>query len=199
MHDAHAADAVFLAFIQEGQQGVAGLFHAQAVQVEFGARAPLAATQVARRVGRGVAAHEGGAAFGQQVDDFAAVGHAGVGAGRGLAQRVGAAQGRRGRGHGLVLDAGVAPDRGDGPQAAPQRLGIVGGIGGLGRRLARGSRGRGAGQRGALALGLQVLLQALQVGQADFAAFHYWPSPSSQRWASSAATQPVPALVMAWR
>ena len=43
---------MFLAFIQEGQQGVAGLFHAQAVQVEFGARAPLAATQVARRVGR---------------------------------------------------------------------------------------------------------------------------------------------------
>ena len=72
---------------------MAGLLYAQAVQVEFGARAPLAATQVARRVGRGVAAHEGGAAFGQQVDDFAAVGHAGVGAGRGLAQRVGAAQG----------------------------------------------------------------------------------------------------------
>ncbi|MNT47070.1 hypothetical protein D3C72_1837560 [compost metagenome] len=55
---------MFLAFVQERQQGMARLLDTQAVQVEFGARAPLAAAQVARGIGRGVAAHERRAGFG---------------------------------------------------------------------------------------------------------------------------------------
>ncbi|KAG1588744.1 hypothetical protein G6F46_014669 [Rhizopus delemar] len=64
MHAAHAADAVFLAFVQKGQQRVAGLFDTQAVQVQLRARAPLTAAQVAGGGGCCGAAHEGGAAFG---------------------------------------------------------------------------------------------------------------------------------------
>ncbi|MNL70823.1 hypothetical protein D3C87_1958800 [compost metagenome] len=59
---------------------MARLFHAQTVQVQLGARAPLAAPQVARGVGRRVAAHESGATFGKQMGDFAAVGYADIGA-----------------------------------------------------------------------------------------------------------------------
>lgn len=173
MHDAHAADAVFLALVQERQHGVARLFHAQAVQVELGAGAPLAAAQVARGVGGGVAAHEGGAAFGQQVRDFAAIRNAGVGSRGGFAQRVGAAQGRGRLRRRLVFGARDLLDGLDRLHGAPERGHVVGRIGvRAGRRRGFLQRRHALGEGGALLLGLQVFLEAFQVGRADLIAPH---------------------------
>mgnify|MGYP000853794956 CR=1 FL=1 len=104
-------------------------------------------------------------ALAAQPDD---AGNAGAASATPAAQRIGAAQrGRRLRSR-LVFHAGGRLERRDRLHRAPERRHPVLGRGvglGLHRRHARG-------EGGALALFLEVLLQALEVGQADLTAPH---------------------------